>query len=298
MMADLAAVSPAAKAVLDQADAVLGMPLRELCFTGPQERLNATDISQPAIFACSAAALAAMHETLGAKTPTPAMMAGLSLGEYSALFAAGAIDFEPALKLVALRGKLMQESAQAHPSGMVSVMGLDEAKVLELCQEAAQGAVLTPANFNAPGQIVISGDLAACGRAVEIAPKFGASGAVALKVAGAFHSAFMQPAADKLGQAIAAVEFRVPKWLVVSNVDAAPHGQPESIKAKLIRQVTQPVRWEQSVRHMIAAGVTEFIEIGPGRVLTGLMRRIDRNAKARSIGSADALAKFAGELAL
>ena len=298
MMADLAEASPAAKAVFRRADELLGFSLSGLCFTGPPERLNATDISQPAIFVCSAAALAAMTESLAGRLGAPVMLAGLSLGEYTALYAAGAIDFGPALRLVALRGQLMQQAAEQCPSGMVSILGLDEAKVLELCRAAVgNGGCLVPANFNCPGQIVVSGDLASCQKAAELAGSFGASGAVPLEVAGAFHSPFMQPAADQLAEAIRNVEIRPPRWPVLSNVDAAVHGEPESIRRKLVHQVTSPVRWEQSVRAMLSAGVTGFVEIGPGRVLAGLMRRIDRAAAVRSVNSADSLAKLAGETA-
>ncbi len=297
MMADLAEASSAARALLDKADQQLGYRLSDLCFNGPAERLNATDLSQPAIFACSAAALAAMQEALEDRVPVPAMMAGLSLGEYTALYAADAIDFAPALDLVAQRGRYMQQAAEVRPGGMVSIIGLDEPKVTELCAAAAQGAMLAPANFNCPGQIVVSGDLAACQRAADMAKDFGAAGAVPLNVAGAFHTQLMAPAAEKLAQALSAVEIRPPRWPVIANVDASPHGEVETIRARLVGQLTAPVRWEQSVRGMLAAGVELFYEIGPGRVLAGLLRRIDRRAAVRSINSADALAKLAGELA-
>ena len=297
MMADLAEASSAARAVFAAADEQLGYALSEICFRGPAERLDATDIAQPAMFVCSAAAAAAMKEALGENAPVATMAAGLSLGEYTALHAAGAIDFCSALDLVAKRGRFMQAAAEAHPSGMVSVIGLDEQKVVELCAAAAEGAVLTPANFNCPGQIVISGDAEACRRATELAKDFGAKGAVPLKVAGAFHSEFMAPAAEKLAQVIADVEIRTPNMPVIANVDAEPHGQAESIKEKLVRQMTSPIRWEQSVRRMLDEGAEQFYEIGPGKVLAGLMRRIDRRVKVVSINSADALAKLAGELA-
>jgi [acyl-carrier-protein] S-malonyltransferase len=216
---------------------------------------------------------------------------------YTALHQAGAIDFNSALDLVSKRGQFMQAAAEAYPSGMVSIIGLDEQKVVELCKAAANGAVLSPANFNSPGQIVVSGDLDACGRAAEMAKDFGAKGAVPLKVAGAFHSEFMAPAAKKLAEAIADVKMRQPVLPVISNVDAEPHDGAESIKEKLVRQVISPVRWEQSVRRMLDDGVERFYEIGPGRVLAGLMRRIERRAEVVSINSADALAKLAGKMA-
>jgi [acyl-carrier-protein] S-malonyltransferase len=223
MMADLAEASPAAARLFETADQRLGFALSELCFGGPEERLDATDVSQPAIFVCSAAALAALHEAVGERLAAPVMMAGLSLGEYTALYAADAVDFGPALDVVAQRGRLMQQAAEAHPTGMVSIIALDEAKVRELCEAAAEGAVLVPSNFNCPGQIVVSGDAAACRRAADIAKDFGAAGAVPLKVAGAFHSPFMAPAAERLAELLATVPFRQPKWPVISNVDHAIH---------------------------------------------------------------------------
>ncbi len=295
MMADLAEVSSAARGVFADADEQLGYALSEICFHGPAERLDATNIAQPAMFVCSVAAAAAMKEALGDNAPVATTTAGLSLGEYTALYAAGALDFESALDLVSKRGQFMQDAAEACPSGMVSIIGLDEQKVVELCAASAEGAVLAPANFNCPGQIVISGDIEACKRATELAKEFGATGAVPLKVAGAFHSGFMAPAAEKLAAVIADVEMRSPDVPVISNVDAEPHGTIESIKDKLIRQVTSPVRWEQSVRRMLDDGIEQFYEIGPGRVLAGLMRRIDRKVVVKSINSADALVKLTGE---
>jgi [acyl-carrier-protein] S-malonyltransferase len=298
MMADLAEVSPAAKQVFERSDAHLGYSLSDLCFNGPVERLNATDVSQPAIFACSAAVLAAMQDTLGGKLPAATGMAGLSLGEYTALYAAGAMDFPAVLGLVAQRGRYMQEAAEARAGGMVSILGLDEDKVLGLCRAAAEGdpTLLVPANFNCPGQIVISGDADACRRAAEMASDFGASGAIPLKVAGAFHSPFMQPAADRLAEALEQVEIRQPQQPVMCNVTATPHQGPDSIRQQLVAQLTSPVRWAQSMQYMLDNGVEAFYEIGPGRVLAGLMRRIQRRATIRSINSADALAKLAGEL--
>ncbi len=297
MLSDLAEASSAAREVFESADAQLGFALSDLCFNGPAERLDATDISQPAMFVSSAAALAAMREALGDGAPVADTMAGLSLGEYTALYAGGAMDFEVALDLVAQRGRLMQAAAEAVSSGMVSIIGLDEDKVRQLCEAAAEGEVLTPANFNCPGQIVISGSAGACERAVKLAEGFGAVKAIGLKVAGAFHSSLMQPAADGLAEVLAGVEIRPPECTVIANVDAQPHTDGESIKQKLIAQVTSPVRWAESMGHVLAAGAEELYEIGPGRVLAGLMRRIDRTKRVHSINSADALAKLAGEQA-
>ena len=294
MMADLARVSPAAEALFAAADRQLGFELSRIIFEGPDRRLNATDVSQPAIFVCSAAALAAMEAVLGSAAPRPVMAAGLSLGEYTALYAAGALDFGAALDLVAKRGRYMQEAAEAAPGGMVSILGLDEPQVRALCDAAANGEVLAPANFNCPGQIVLSGSAGACDRAERMAKDFGARGAVRLKVAGAFHSPLMAPAAERLARVLEEVEFRPPRWPVIANVDARPHGSAETIKQKLLAQLTRPVRWAESVKYMLDNAVESFYEIGPAKVLTGLLRRIDRRARCTSINSADALAKLAG----
>ncbi|HET6428349.1 MAG TPA: ACP S-malonyltransferase [Phycisphaerae bacterium] len=297
MLAEVAEASPAARAVFRLADEQLGFPLSRVCFEGPAERLNATDVCQPAIFVSSAATLAAMHEALGDGLPEAAMMAGLSLGEYTALYAADAIDFAPALELVAQRGRFMQEAAEAAPGGMVSILGLEEDQVAALCAAAGDGGVLVPANFNSPGQIVISGELAACERAEAMAGDFGARGAVRLQVAGAFHSPMMATAAAKLAEAIEPVEFRPPRRPVVANVDARPHEGADRIKRRLVEQVTSPVRWNESVRYMLDNGVDSFYEVGPGKVLTGLLWRIERGAACRCVNSADAVAKLVGEAA-
>ena len=307
MMADLAEASPAAGGIFELADAQMGFALSELCFAGPAERLATTDVCQPAIFICSAAALAAMEQTLGDSAPTPAMMAGLSLGEYTALYAAGAVGFRAALELVTKRAQLMRQAAEARDSGMVALIGIDEPQARKLCEAAAEAAamgrppgeqmVLVSANFNCPGQIVLSGDAAACHKAVELAKDFGAASAVPLKVAGAFHSPLMASAAQGLSEALAGVELHRPSCPVIANVDAAAHGQGPDIKEKLVAQLTSPTRWAQSMQFMLDNGVDTFYEVGPGRVLAGMMRRIDRKAKVISINSADALAKLAGQLA-
>ncbi len=285
---------PAARAMFDRAEAATGLAITKLCFEGPEEELARTNICQPAIFTMSAAVLAAMEASLGDKFKAlqPGFLAGLSLGEYSALYAAGVIDFESAVKLVARRGELMQQAATAVPSGMVAIVGLDEAKANELCQAAAQGEVLSCANFNCPGQIVISGQIEACKRAEAMAKDFGASGATALKVAGAFHSAIMKPAAEGLAAALALVEFRPARAPVISNVTAQPHGSSDEIKKLLVEQLTAPVRWQQSCEYLKAQGVAEALEIGPNKVLMGLMRRIDRAVKVTPINSKDALEKL------
>ena len=316
---DLYEAFAAAKFLFDRAEKVCGLPLKRVCFEGPEEELNRTDIAQPAIFTVSAVMLACLDSLLEpAKVEAlrPAFMAGLSLGEYTALYAADMIDFDDALKLVTRRGAAMQAAATTVPSGMVAVMGLDEPKARELCAAAAQGQVLTCANFNCPGQIVISGQIDACKRAEGLAQDFGAIGATPLKVAGAFHSDIMAPAADKLSQALADVKFRLAKGLppsadrtalpdptwgqafaavstqVVANVDAQPYCCEESVSPKLLAQLTGAVRWQQSVELLLSQGVEKFYEIGPGRVLAGFMRRINRKAEVVNVNSRESLEKL------
>jgi [acyl-carrier-protein] S-malonyltransferase len=292
---DLCESYPSAKAIFDQAQAETGLELKKLCFEGPEEELSRTDIAQPAIFTVSAAMLAAMHEVLGddgIERIRPSWLAGLSLGEYTALYAADALDFGEMVKLVARRGELMQQAAMATPSGMVSVIGLDEQKATELCEAASEGQILTCANFNCPGQIVLSGEKHACKRAAEQAEQFGAKGAIELKVAGAFHSEIMRPAVAKFEKALQAVTFRDLKTPVVSNVDAKPYTSADAIRQKLLDQLVSPVRWEASMVELKAQGAEKFFEIGPGRVLAGLMRRIERRADFTSVNSQQAVEKL------
>jgi [acyl-carrier-protein] S-malonyltransferase len=287
---DLVETYPAAAEVFEKAEKIIALPLRSLCFEGPEEQLNRTDLAQPAIFTHSAACLAVMREQPGASLPAAA--AGLSLGEYTALYFCGAMDFETALKLVAKRGELMQQAALARPSGMVAVVGLDEEKAERLCQAARDGQVLSPANFNCPGQIVLSGETAACERAAEMAAQFGARGATVLKVAGAFHSELMAPAAEALAKILGDVAFRTPDVPVLANVDAEAYRSAEEIPRKLLAQLTGAVRWRQSMEALLADGFETFYEVGPGKVLAGLMRRIDRKIEVTTINGVEALAKL------
>jgi len=285
-----------AREIFDRAEALSGLDIRKLCFEGPQETLDRTDNAQPCIFTVSAATLAVMDAILsGARKQeiAPTCMAGLSLGEYTALYAAGAIDFETALKLVARRGQAMQTAAEHQPSSMLCVLGIDEDQAIELCNAAANAQPLTCANFNCPGQVVVSGGVEACLRAADLAEQFGASGTVPLNVAGAFHSEFMAPAAESLSEALADVSFAPPKVPVVSNVDAKPHDETGLIADKLLAQLVSPVRWQQSMEALLADGVERFFEIGPGRVLAGLMRRIHRRANFTSVNSQTAVEKLA-----
>jgi [acyl-carrier-protein] S-malonyltransferase len=278
-----------ARKTFERASAVLGFDLAAICFNGPEERLNQTDISQPAIFVTS---VACYHAAVAAGTVEPMSIstwAGLSLGEYTALHLGGVFGFEDGLKLVAARGRFMQEAAVAAPSGMVALAGAaDEAKANELCAQAAQGEVLVPANFNAPGQIVVSGSLSACQRIVPLAEAAGLK-AIALKVAGAFHSPLMQPAADRMAAELDKVTFATPNQPVYANVTAENHHDAASIKRLLVDQIVKPVRWEQTMQALLAAGEARWVELAPGRVLTGLLKRINRRLPVESLATADAL---------
>jgi len=285
-----------AREIFDRAEALSGLNIRKLCFEGPQEVLDRTDNAQPCIFTVSAATLAVMDSLLSParrRDIAPTCMAGLSLGEYTALYAAGAIDFETALKLVTRRGQAMQAAAERQPSSMLCVLGVDEDQATELCNAAANAQPLTCANFNCPGQVVLSGGVEACLRAADLAEQFGASGTVPLNVAGAFHSEFMAPAAESLSEALVDVSFAPPKVPVVSNVDAKPHAEAGRIDEKLLAQLVSPVRWSESMEALLADGVERFFEIGPGRVLAGLMRRIHRRANFTSLNSQTAVEKLA-----
>lgn len=275
---------PAARMLFDRAKDVLGWDLAEVCLQGPSERLDATDVSQPALFVASLAAL----ESLRAQRPEVLSgcqaTAGLSLGEYTALVFAGALEFEDGLRVVQRRGAAMQAAAKARASGMVSILGLAEPQVADLCAaNRLDGEILQIANLLCPGNIVISGDQAACERAAAAAPAAGAMKAIPLAVAGAFHTAIMDPAVTRLADALANVSLREPRMAVFSNVDAAAHRDPEEIRQLLVRQVVSPVRWEDSIRLLLQAGAAEFYEIGPGRVLAGLLKRIDRKLKCENI---------------
>ena len=273
---DLYTAFPESKAVFDKADKVLGFSLSHLCFNGPQEELTKTNNCQPAIVVMSIACWQAY------KTKNPQLdgyMAGLSLGEYSALVAAEALNFEDAIFLVRRRGEFMEETAAKQPGKMLSIIGLDLAKVKEICFEAKAEI----ANINCPGQIVISGAGQAIEKAQALAEAQGAKLAVILEVSGAFHSSFMQEAALKLAKELEKINITEPKFPVISNVTAKPVTSLEEIKQNLIRQVSASVLWEDSMRLILSKGVSSFIEFGPGKVLKGLMRRIDSNAQVVNI---------------
>jgi [acyl-carrier-protein] S-malonyltransferase len=275
---------PAARELFDRAKDILGYDLAELCASGPAEKLDSTVYSQPALFVCSLAALESLKATRPEVVEQAAATAGLSLGEYTALVFADVLSFEDGLRVVQTRGQAMQDAADAVPSGMVSLLGLDLEKIKQLCHDArAETEVLEVANYLCPGNIVVSGHKAACDRVADLATKAGAMKTIPLAVAGAFHTSIMQPAVQRLAAALEGVTMRVPRIPVISNVDAAPHNDPDEIRRLLVQQVVSPVRWEDSMRRLLADGCGPFWEIGPGRVLRGLLKRIDRKAEAEGV---------------
>jgi [acyl-carrier-protein] S-malonyltransferase len=267
--------SPAARATFEAADRALGFALSKVCFEGPEDELRRTEIQQPAILTTSIALLRAIEER---RPLTPSYVAGHSLGEYSALVAAGALAFEDAVVLVSRRGRFMQEAVAAGKGAMAAIMGVAPEAVDDACRSAAAetGAVVSSANYNSPQQTVIAGDAAAVERAIALTKERGAKRAVPLAVSAPFHCALMRPAAEKLAPELARVCFSDPRVPVITNVDAAPNASGARIPALLEQQVTAPVRFTQSVKRLAALGVTRVIEIGPGSVLTGLVARIER----------------------
>lgn len=292
---DLAEQYPQAKTLFAQANDIVGYDLSGICFEGPKDKLNATTVSQPAIFVVTAAILEIIADA--GVSITPDVTAGLSMGEYSALYAAGLIGFEDTLGLVQKRGDAMQAAADASQGSMVSILGLDEVQIINLCEEASGGELLVPVNFNCPGQIVLSGAVAACKRAAELAEKHGAMKAVPLSVAGAFHSEMMNPAAEDLQEALANCPIEAPSDIkIIANINAGFYSDPGEIRHGLVQQLVQPILWQKCMEKLLADGVENFYEIGPGRVLTGLMKRINRRTKVTNISSADTLAKFLGSV--
>ena len=274
---DLYENNPVAKEMFDKANEILGFNITDLMFNGTDEDLRQTKVTQPAIF---------LHSVILAKTMgddfNPDMVAGHSLGEFSALVAAGALSFEDGLRLVSARAQAMQKACEKTPSTMVAVLALPDAKVEELCASVTEG-IVAPANYNCPGQIVISGSIegvdAPCAKMLEA----GAKRALKLKVGGAFHSPLMEPARAELADAIAHTDFHAPKCPVYQNVNAEPQTDPETIKKNLIAQLTAPVRWTQTVQNMIAAGADTFVEVGPGAVLQGLVKKISSEVATSGI---------------
>lgn len=288
MGADLAESVPAARAVFDEADEALGFSLSKLCFEGPEEDLRLTANTQPAILTCSIAT----YEAAKAHGVAPSFVAGHSLGEYSALVAAGAMSFRDAVQLVRKRGQFMQEAVPAGVGAMAAILGLEAEKVVAVCDEAAQGEVVSPANYNSPGQIVIAGHTAAVERAAELSLDAGARKAIMLPVSAPFHCALMEPARERLVPELDAIEFHDLSIPLVNNVAATVVVSGDEAREGLKRQVPNPVLWDQSIAKLAGEGVESFLEVGPGRVLTGLLRSIDRALKGSAVGDLAGLEKL------
>lgn len=291
---ELAEKHPAARAVFAEADQVLGFSISRICFDGTEEDLKLTANTQPAILTCSVATFRVLAE----KGITPDFVAGHSLGEYSALVAAGALKFADAVQLVRKRGQYMQEAVPAAEGAMAAIMGLSPAVVTDACKRAAEGEVCSPANLNSPDQTVISGSASAVKRAVEIASQLGAKRAVILAVSAPFHSALMMPAQERLAKDLQKIEISDLRVPLVTNVDADTITTGAEAREALIRQVTMPVRWEESVRLLIDEGVNTFVEVGPGRVLAGLLRQIERSVGTLNVEDEKSLSTTIEKIAL
>ncbi len=287
---DLVEASDAARRTFEEADDILGFALSRLCWDGPEAELTETRNAQPAILVHSIAA----HRAAGASLGDAAIAAGHSLGEFSAWVASGVLAFADGVRTVRLRGELMYEAGNARPGTMAAILGLDDGDVERVCREASgTDGECVPANYNSPGQVVISGDVAAIERAMTLAKDAGAKRALRLNVSGAFHSPLMRVAEDGLRARLESVEFGQPAFPVVSNVTARPVDDPADALRLLVEQLTSPVRWTESVRAMVEGGVTSFVEVGPGAVLSGLVRRIEKSVPARTIGTAAELEALA-----
>jgi [acyl-carrier-protein] S-malonyltransferase len=290
---DLSDKYPVAKQTFDEADEALGYKLSTLCFEGPEDQLRLTEITQPAILTVSIAAL----RVLETRMPRPSYVAGHSLGEYSAHVASGTFDFAEALRTVRNRGKYMQEAVPVGVGAMAAILGMDAAKVAEVCKDAAQGEVCEPANLNSPEQIVISGNTAAVERAAKLADERGAKRAKLLPVSAPFHCSLMKPAQDRLQADLDALKLQKPVYPVACNVDAALVTDDLRARDTLVRQVTGSVKWDQCMRLLIAQGVQIFIEVGPGKVLCGLMRQIDRSKTCLNVSDDATMTKALESLA-
>lgn len=281
-----------ARQAFEEADEALGYKLSQVCWEGPEEKLKLTEITQPAILTASIAAWRVLRE----KGVTPVYVAGHSLGEYSAHVAAGTVSFADAVRAVRNRGKYMQEAVPVGVGAMAAILGMPLEKVSEIAKEAAQGEVCEAANINSPEQVVISGHAGAIARAIQLATERGAKKAVSLPVSAPFHCSLMQPAQDRLAAALKTLAFDDPTCPVICNVDAAPITSGEAARDALIRQVTGAVRWDDSVRVLIEKGASLFVEVGPGRVLWGLMRQIDRSKTCLTVGDEASLAKTLAQI--
>ena len=286
---DLATNFSAAREVFEEADDVLGFPLSHLCFEGPVEQLQLTENTQPAILATSIASLRAM-ETIG--FPQPSFLAGHSLGEYSALVAGGGLSLADALRIVRVRGQYMQEAVPVGTGAMAAVMGAELVDIERLCATASEGQVCAAANINSPNQVVIAGDAAAVDRAMELLKAAGAKRVIKLNVSAPFHCALMRPAQEKLAADLANVEFHELKTPVVTNADVAVVTHGDKARAALIKQVSSPVRWLESIELLIGKGADTFVEVGPGKVLSGLLRQINRDVRSVNVEDSTVSAKL------
>jgi len=287
---ELAALYPVARHTFQEADEALGFSISKLCFEGPEDDLKMTEVTQPAILTSSVAVFRVLQE----KGVAPQFVAGHSLGEYSAHVAAGTIDFGDAVRAVNKRGRYMQEAVPAGKGAMAAILAMPLADLKTICDEAGQGEVVSPANINSPEQIVISGATAAVQRAADLAKERGAKRAIMLPVSAPFHCALMQPAQDRLAKDLQQIEFDTPEVPVISNIDAQPKTEAEASRRALISQVTGAVQWLGCVRKLIELGANTFVEVGPGRVLTGLMRQIDRSQTAMNVEDEASLQKVMG----
>ncbi|MCL5270657.1 MAG: ACP S-malonyltransferase [bacterium] len=288
----LAESNAAARAIFEQADTVLGRPLSRLCFEGPEDELKQTVNTQPALYVTSAAALAVLREA-GIE---PAIVAGHSLGEYTALYAADVFDFETGLRLVQARGTAMFEAGQARPGTMAALLSLEGGQVEDICHKASAKGCVVPANWNSPGQIVVSGDTEAVAEAVRLAQEAGSKRSVMLSVSGAFHSPLVQSAVDVMKRELAGAAMQPPRCMFVANVSAALAGDVETIRQGLADQIVRCVRWAESVETMAAAGADVFIEVGAGKVLSGLLRRINKDLAGANFAAPEDLEKVRAAL--
>ncbi|HEY0722155.1 MAG TPA: ACP S-malonyltransferase [Gammaproteobacteria bacterium] len=294
MLADLAATYPQVEQTFAEASAVLGYDLWKIVQNGPESELNNTAVTQPAMLCAGVAAWRIWQAQGGAM---PKMMAGHSLGEYTALVCAGAISFTDAVALVAERGRLMQEAVPAGEGAMAAILGLEDAQVLAVCNEAAQGEVVSAVNFNSPGQVVVAGKSGAVNRAVELAKAAGAKRALLLPVSVPSHCALMKPAADKLAERLKSITVKSPAIPVVNNVDVTMASEPDAIRDALVRQLYSPVRWVETIEKMAASGVTQLVECGPGKVLVGLNKRIVKEMATWAVYDPAGLEQAKSELA-
>lgn len=292
MAHDLHAQHEGVRNLFARADSVLGFELSAICFGGPEEQLAQTVVTQPAVFVHSVAAC----ELLVSRGITPSVVAGHSLGEYSALVAAGALDFETALQLVGERSRAMQEAGEARPGAMAALIGPTDGEVIALCEQAADAGIVVAANFNAPGQVVVSGEREAISRLGTLASEAGVKRFVELPVSGAFHSPLMQPVADRMQDLLRDARIEKPSVPVITNVSAVPVDDPNVLRADLIKQITHSVRWTESMGSLVNADIAPAVEVGPGSVLKGLMRRIARGVTVLGAGTVDDIEQTAAQL--